>query len=140
MSPSLLENITIGPVPARFSFGMEEWIEPYLRSTSSRSSSSSTLVDKAKPQTGPKSNEPHQLQPHMHTQRLPTTLQPHPQDYRYEPPTKKNRFSALREEELEGLSKPCIPNTTKNSTKWALENFKSWLSSRKSTNSSDKCP
>ena len=138
MSPSLLENITIGPVPARFSFGMEEWIEPYFRSTSSRSSSSSTLVDKARPQTGPKSNEPLQLQPHP--QRLPTTLQPHPQDYRYEPPTKKNRFFALSEEELEGLSKPCIPNTTKNSTKWALENFKSWLSSRKSTNSSDKCP
>ena len=62
MSPSLLENITIGPVPARFSFGMEEWIEPYFRSTSSRSSS--TLVDKARPQTGPKSNEPLQLQPH----------------------------------------------------------------------------
>ena len=93
MSLSLLENITIGPVPARFSIGMDEWIEPYIRSTSSRSSS--TLVDKARPHQVPKSNKPLQL--------------PHPQDYQCEPPTKNSCFSALSEEELEGLSKPCIP-------------------------------
>ena len=29
VSPSLLDNITIGPVPARFSIGMDEWIDTF---------------------------------------------------------------------------------------------------------------
>lgn len=72
-------------------------------------------------------------------------LQPHPQkillqDFDNEtPPAKKPRFSTLSEQELESLSKACVPKNTENSTKWALDNFKSWMGHRNSC-SAEKCP
>ena len=68
------------------------------------------------------------------------TKQPHPQCL--EPPPKKQRFNTLSSEELDQLSTPYIPKNMETSTKWALENFHSWLSHRNiSAKSEDnKCP
>ena len=64
VSPLLLENITIGPVAAHFSIGMEEWTEPYLSSTLSSSAESNctktssqsqnSRVPTTRPHPGPK--------------------------------------------------------------------------------------
>ena len=75
------------------------------------------------------------------------SFQPHPQpcysnakqSNPQELPAKKPRFTTLSNEELEGLSKACVPKNTESSTKWALENFKSWMSDRNS-HSTEKCP
>ena len=66
-------------------------------------------------------------------------MQPHPQDL--EAPTLK-RFQTLSNEQLESLSKPSIPKNTKTATKWALDNFYSWMRHRNSTakTATDKCP
>ena len=56
-----------------------------------------------------------------------------------EPPAKKSRFCKLNQEELDSLSKACVPKNTESSSKWALENFKSWMSQRNECGG-EKCP
>ena len=55
------------------------------------------------------------------------------------PPTKKKRFTTLSKEELDHLSKACVPKNTESSTRWALRNFRSWMSDRNRCNA-EKCP
>ena len=75
----------------------------------------------------------HSVQPHPSS----TAYEPHPNLFQprsssitkdhlpQQPPAKKSRFSALTEQKLEELTKPCIPKNTESSTKWALDNFHS---------------
>lgn len=92
ISPSLLENVTIKPVPKRFS-----------------------------------------LEPHLFCD-TPRNSEPKPKK------TKVERFSTLTSEALQKLSKPHIPKKTEASTKWAVDNFNSWLQHKNSTSAGEKCP
>ena len=67
--------------------------------------------------------------------------QPHPECIE-PPPKKQKRFQTLSCEELDKLSTPYIPKNTESSTKWAVENFNSWLSHRNlsAKSEADKCP
>ena len=59
---------------------------------------------------------------------------------RFSPTLNRHEASpTLSDEELKGFSKACVPKNTESSTKWALENFKSWMSDRNSR-SKEKCP
>ena len=76
---------------------------------------------------------------HAHTGSKRVLMQPHPQGLEA-PPLK--RFQTLSCEQLESLSKPSIPQNTKTATKWALDNFYSWMRHRNRTakTATDKCP
>ena len=135
ISPSLLENIKIlHPIPPQSSIGMEEWTEPYLASSVSDTSvtsnsqqtdsnSSSAPVDwNPKPRPGLEKQQPC---PHV-----PSNNQVHPLEC--EPPlAKESHFSTLSKQELDSLSKAFVPKNTENSTKWALDNFNSWVIDKK---------
>ena len=79
----------------------------------------------------------HQFQPVVDMPSLVPSVQPHPQDLK-PPPTK--RFQTLSGEQ--SLSKPSAPKNTKTATKWALDNFYSWMRHRNNTAKTDvdKCP
>ena len=146
VSPSLLESITVHPTRPEFSLGMEEWTDSYLKSlernlsvVSSRLNAHSSLSPPPpKSRPGP-SSQLAPLQPHPQYLSLASTanIQVHPSEC--PPPAKKTRFSKLSKEELDTLSKACVPKNTENSTKWALENFNSWMSNRNES-SEEKCP
>ena len=128
VSPSLLESITIRPVVSDNFRLTTFWRMNFHKMIHTNSSDE---VDK---------QSQYSLHPpiasgsgHAHTGVL---MQPHPQDL--EPPPLK-RFQTLSSEQLESLSKPSIPKTT---TKWALDNFYSWMRHRNSTakTATDKCP
>ena len=146
VSPSLLESITVHPTRPEFSLGMEEWTDSYLKSlernlsaVSSRLNAHSSLSPPPpKSRPGP-SSQLAPLQPHPQYLSLASTanIQVHPSEC--SPPAKKTRFSKLSKEELDTLSKACVPKNTENSTKWALENFNSWMSNRNES-SEEKCP
>ena len=139
VSPSLLQNVAIHPVSPRFSLGMEKWADGCLESLEQSLSASLAGKDDCFGDYDPKSHPP--------TSARVLLLQPHPQPCcssvssrsqpnLQEPPAKKCRFTTLSNKELERLSKACVPKNTESSTKWALENSKSWMSER----NNQKCP
>ena len=144
IAPSLLENIVVGPVPAQFNIGMDDWIQE--TSPPSRAMALQPLPQSTQTQSHPHSFSARSIQPHPSS----TAREPHPQrcsssrtkdHLPQQPPAKKSRFSALTEQELEELSKPCVPKNTESSTKWALDNFDSWKNERsRSASNSEKCP
>ena len=148
VSPSLLESVKIRPVVSgKFRLTMEEWTEVYLN----------CLEDELR------QNDPHELllelsngeqlpNPSQHLLHLPIKgssghaqtgskrppMLPHPQDLVQPPP---KRFMTLSSEQLESLSKPSTPQNSRTVTKWALDNFYSWMRHMNSTaNTADKCP
>ena len=155
VSPSLLENLDIHPVSLEFSLGMEEWTDTYLESierTLSESgidtrSSASALHLPIIPDVdaGPSSSSVTLVPSSESAPHPPRLLSPipsdqvHPPDQQRPPPAKKTRFSKLSNEELDILSKTFIPKNTENSTKWAMDNFMSWMSNRNKS-SEEKCP
>ena len=98
VSPSLLQGITIHPTSARFSLGMEEWTDSYLKQLEKENPT--LKFDTATPSLGVFERERdislHPLNRAASSERA--TKQPHPQ--RLEPPPKKQRFSTLSSEEL----------------------------------------
>ena len=145
VSPSLLESITVHPTRPEFSLGMEEWTDLYLKSlernlsaVSSRLNAHSSPPRSSLPKSRPgPSSQLAPLQPRPQYLPLASTanIQVHPSEC--PPPAKKTRFSKLSKE-LDTLSKASVPKNTENSTKWALENFNSWMSNRNES-SEEKC-
>ena len=147
VSPSLLENITIHRTSPRFSLGiMEEEIESYFKSleqntddvrldASDKRSLSPRIRATLKSRPGP-SSECMSLLPRPQPTQTNNEVLLHKRD---QLPAKKSRFSKLTKAELEDLSKPCVPKNTETSTKWAVENFYSWMSQRNES-SDKKCP
>ena len=140
IAPSLLENIVVGPFPAQFNIGMDDWIQE-------TSPPSRAMALQPLPRSHPHSFSARSIQPHPSS----TARELHPQPcsssrmkdhLSQQPPAKKSRFSALTEQELEELSKPCVPKNTESSTKWALDiGFDSWKNERsRSASNSKKCP
>ncbi len=144
VSPSLFESVTIHPTSPHFSLGMEEWTESSLKSLEDKFQNieADLSLDQralsSKPELGAPLNSLR-----LHTSEHPpkrVLIQPHPQDL--ELPTTKKRFQTLNSNKLDKLSKPCILKNTETSTKWALENFHSWLSHRNNGAicDDDRCP
>ena len=77
--------------------------------------------------------EPHLLLPDPTYSSRSAPSQPHPV-------AKKMRFSTVSASELERLSEPFIPKQTEKATKWAVDNFSSWLEYNNSTVDGEKCP
>ena len=142
VSPSLLENLAVHPTPPQFSLGMEDWTESYLESLERSLSDSLESLDATANSSHRKSHPPGPSSQLVPLQPRPQVLhlslnQLHPSEC--EPPAKKSRFSKLSKEELDSLSKARVPKNTESSTKWALENFRSWMSQRNEC-SEEKCP
>ena len=94
VSPSLLENLTIRPVPPRFNLGMEEWADACLESLEQSLSASLTGEDDcfgdyddtmlSCPSYYPKSHPP------TSALAVALPLQPHPQLSQRSQPSPKN--------------------------------------------------
>ena len=106
---------------------MDDWIQE--TSPPSRAMALQPLPQSTQTQSHPHSFSARSIQPHPSS----TAREPHPQPCSssrtkdhlpQQPPAKKSRFSALTEQELEELSKPCVPKNTESSTK-LLEDTKS---------------
>ena len=146
ISPSLLENITIHRTSPRLSLGIMEESESYFKSleqntddvrldASVKRSLSPRIRATLKSRSGP-SSECMSLQPRPQPAQTNNEVLLHKRD---QLPAKKSRSSKLTKAELEDLSKPCVPKNTETSTKWAVENFYSWMSQRNES-SDEKCP
>ena len=146
VSSSLLENLTVHPTWSQFSLGMEEWTDSYLESLErSLSAVSSRLNTHASTNSSPPKSRPGPssqlapLQSCLQFLQLPLTASTQVQPPECPPPANKTRFFKLSKEELDTLSIASVPKNTENLTKWALENFKSWMSNRNES-SEEKCP
>ena len=138
ISPSLFESVTVHPTSPRFSLGMEEWTDSYLKSLEDQFSMQDTelsLNQQSSSSLGASVNSPHLPTYGPTSEHAPkgVLIQPHPQDLELLP---NKCFQTLSSTELDKLLKPCIPKNMETSTKWALENFHSWLIHR---NNGAKC-
>ena len=116
------KNITITKVPRQFNIGMDEWLEPHLRSDSA----SCLLTSACKPSSSLKRN-------------LLAESSPSPKKEKMDVGPSK-RFLEVTDQELQQLSKPFVPKKTSEQTKWALHNFHCWIESRNSRPEAEKCP
>ena len=122
ISESLLKSIVTKNVPRQFSLEMDEWIEPRLRSDQA----SWPLTAACKPSPTLKRT-------------LPAEPSPSPKRTKVDVGPSK-RFLEVTDQELQELSKPFVPKKTSDQTKWALQNFHSWMENRNSRPEAEKCP
>ena len=135
-----VENLPVHPTQPQFSLGMEEWTDSYLELLEQSSSAVSTRlnahtsasINSSPPKSRPgPSSQLVPFQPRPQFLHLPLTASTHASPLPWMPTTcKEDSPSKLSKEELDTLTKACVPKNTENSTKWALENFKSWMSNR----------
>ena len=146
VASSLLEDVVVCPVHANFNIGMDEWLEPKMLGPVYRAAKQ-PLPDSAAKQPLPDSDSAKQ------PRNSDSAKQPRPNSAAKRPhtaacppgPTKKSRFASVNEKELDELAKPNIPANTKNSTKWAIDNFNLWRVNlwrvnKNTQTGGDKCP
>ena len=69
-----------------------------------------------------------------------TTRYYEPRPKKSKPAPQKTRYYRATTEELQNLSTPYVPKNTDASTKWAYNNFQSWVEQRNSSEAADTCP
>ena len=115
MSPSLIENLPTHPVSPRFSLGMEQWTESYLKSIDQNLSGQGDCDQTdscSSSECSSSSLRPPNSRPHPQPTFKHVLLQPHPQDLAPPPKQQKKRFHTLSNEELERLSTPTTSRNT----------------------------